>query len=108
MSDFRNSILATLVYYDVLDFPLTMLEVYKYLINPRRLSKDAELGTVSLGRIVLGLDDLAKAGVVGSRNGFYFLPGRDALYDLRIEREKIAAQKWKKFLRIAKWFQAVP
>jgi len=30
------------------------------------------------------------------------------LYELRIEREKIAAQKWKKFLRIAKWFQAVP
>lgn len=136
----RDSILATLIYYDILDFPLTMLEVYKYLINPERLSssrsvaiprsdlqsspgvgmptlrdkevprsnlKELNLG-ITLGQVRQSLDDLVSIGHIGSKNGFYFLPGRDALYELRIEKEKIAAQKWKKFLRITKWFQAVP
>lgn len=104
----HNSILATLVYYDILDFPLTLLEVNKYLINPGRLSKDPILGTISLNQIAENLESLVGAGFVGSKNGFYFLTQKDSLYELRIKREKIAAQKWKKFLRIAKWFQAVP
>lgn len=127
MSDLRNLILATLAYYDIFDFPLTALEVHKYLINPARLSssrsmttprsdlkevprsdlKDLNLG-ITLGQVSQSLEDLVSIGVVGSKNGFYFLPERDALCELRIEREKIATQKWKKFLRIAKWFQAVP
>jgi|SRR3989344_629688 len=108
MLDLRNSILATLVYYDILDFPLTLLEVNKYLINPARLSKDSVLGTISLSQIAENLESLVVVGLIGSKNGFYFLPQRDNLYELRIKREKIAAQKWKKFLRIAKWFQGVP
>ncbi|KKR02478.1 MAG: hypothetical protein UT29_C0002G0040 [Candidatus Yanofskybacteria bacterium GW2011_GWA1_39_13] len=108
MYSLRNSILATLVYHDILDFPLTLLEVNKYLINPGRLSKDPVLGTISLNQVAESLESLVAADLVGSKNGFYFLPQRDALYELRIRREKIAAQKWKKFLRIAKWFQAVP
>jgi len=78
------------------------------LINPNRLSGNPILEIISLGQVADELDKLVNGGFVGSKNGFYFLPGRDALYELRIEREKIAAQKWKKFLRIAKWFQAVP
>ena len=78
------------------------------MINPNRLSGNPILEIISLGQVADELDKLVNGGFVGSKNGFYFLPGRDALYELRIEREKIAAQKWKKFLRIAKWFQAVP
>ena len=108
MDYLRNSILATLVYYDIFDFPLTLFEVNKYLINPGRLSNNPVLGIITLGQIADELKNLVNSGSVGSKNGFYFLPGREVLYELRIEREKIAAQKWKKFLRIAKWFQAVP
>lgn len=108
LTHWRNSILATLIYYDILDFPLTLFEVHKYLINPIRLSLSASVGTISLGQVAGELEGLVGSGLIGSKNGFYFLPGRDVLPELRIEREKIAAQKWKKFLRIAKWFQAVP
>ena len=106
--DLRNSILATLAYYDILDFPLTLFETNKYLISPSRLSKNPVPETISLGQVAGELENLINSRFIGAKNGFYFLPGRDALYELRIEREKIAAQKWKKFLRIAKWFQAVP
>ena len=108
MHDLRNPILATLVYYDILDFPLTTVEVHKYLINPERLSGEANLEAISLGLIAENLQNLTEEGRIGSKNGFYFLPEREGLYELRIEREKIAVQKWKKFLRIAKWFRAVP
>src|SRR3989338_8768194 len=110
MTYFRDSILATLVYYDTLDFPLTMFEVYKYLINPARLDKNAKSSVfkIEASDIAVELDNMAKAELIRHKNGFYFLQDRDFLYELRIEKEKIAAQKWKKFLRIAKWFQAVP
>ncbi len=108
MSDLKNSILATLVYYDVFEFPLTTFEVHKYLINPGRLSNNPVSGMISLGQVAEELDGLVNGGHVSFKNGFYFLLGRDTLYELRIEREKIATQKWKKFLRIAKWFQTVP
>lgn len=104
----HNPILATLIYYDILDFPLTFFEVHKFLINPGRLSQTPSPGTISLSQVVKDLESLVEDGLIVSKNGFYFLPGRDDLYELRIKREKIAAQKWKKFLRIAKWFQSVP
>lgn len=114
MLHLHNSILATLVYYDIFDFPLTTLEVYKYLINPGRLSSLRSDPGASLRsdfgimQVAEELENLVNNDSIGSKNGFYFLSGRDALGELRIEKEKIAAQKWKKFLRIAKWFQAAP
>ncbi len=111
MIHIRDSILATLVYYDIFDFPLTLLEVNKYLINPGRFSAEnvkSSVFNIKAAEIAIELDNIVRMGIVGHKNGLYFLAGRDNLYDLRIEREKIAAQKWDKFLKIAKWFQAVP
>ncbi len=105
----RNSILATLIYYDVLDMPLSFLEVHKFLINPARLSKlEKGLGNISLGDIGEELETSARAGLIDSKNGFYFLPGRGAIYDRRIEREKITTAKWKKFLKLSRWFSVAP
>ena len=105
MLHLRNSILSTIVYYDILDFPLTMIEVHKFLINPARLNRtDRGIGSISLGDVHQELSSLHRSGIIGSKNGFYFLSGRDGVYDVRIEREKITTAKWKKFLRLLKWF----
>lgn len=108
MNDYRNPILATIAYYDIFDVPLTLFEVHKFLINPARLSRNPVPETITLGQIDSDLRDLLQVGLVKMQNGFYFLPGRERLYELRIEREKIATAKWKKFLKTAHWFQAVP
>ena len=108
MADLRNSMLATLAYYDILDFPLTLFEIHKFLINPARLSKMPVQEPITLGQIDEELQTLVKLGTIQTKNGFYFLPERERLYDLRIKREKISAAKWKKFLKTARWFQAVP
>lgn len=105
----RDSILATFIYYDILDFPLTLLEIQKYLINPARLKiLPQPTGEISLGDIQKELEFLISGNRIGQKNGFWFLKERDILYEKRIEKEKISSAKWNKFLKIAKWFAVIP
>src|SRR3989338_3158387 len=109
MTYLRNSILATIIYYDILDFPLTLLEIYKYMINPGRLTRFKDsFGEITPGLIVEELDKLVSSKIIGHKNGFYFLDGRENLYNLRMEKDKLANQKWKKFLRYCYWLQLAP
>jgi hypothetical protein len=105
----QDAILATLIYYDGLDYPLCAFELYRYLINPQRLRTHIEsLEAISLEDIHAGLDKLLKRQAIFQELGFYCLKGRTGLATLRIEREKISAQKWRHCLRLAYWFQVVP
>lgn len=120
MDPLRISIFATILYYDSFNFPLTFAEVYKYLINPNRfvrhLLTDGELTTsqvqrtceVNVSEILIELENMAKVGLMGYKNGFYFMSGRDDLCEKRIEKDKLANRKWKKFLAIAKHLQLAP
>ena len=105
----RNSILATLVYYDVFGRPLTLLEIYKYLINPARISRITDgIGEIKLSDVAEELDRLVSSGVIGSKNGFYFLNGREVVYELRMDRDRISARKWKKFMNMFKPLALAP
>jgi len=123
MNLLRISIFATILYYDSFNFPLTLAEVYKYLINPNRLrlnlnqdrSKNQQRAPlqrcpllVSAADIVIELENMVRVGLIGHNNGFYFLPERDDLYEKRIEKDKLANRKWKKFLAVAKYLQLAP
>jgi predicted nucleotidyltransferase len=110
MTDLRNAVLATLAYYDIFDFPLTLSEIHRYLINPARFEKNGTgIGDIFVGDIMQTLDQLIADGKIGMKYGYYMVhPDRIGIYERRIDREKISAQKWKKLLRLAKWFQAVP
>src|SRR3989344_2790677 len=109
MTYLRNSILATLVYYDIFDYPLTLLEVYKYLINPGRIMRINDgIGEVSLSQTLEELDHLVRLGTISEKNGFYFVNGREDLYEARIEIQKIADQKWKKFLKLTRFLALAP
>lgn len=105
----RNSILATVVYYDIFEYPLTLLEVYKFLVNPARVSRiTGGLGPIELGDISEELDHLVSSKIIGTRNGFYFLNGKEELYSLRMEKHKTAERKWKKFLKQVKCLSLAP
>ncbi|MDP3731140.1 MAG: hypothetical protein Q8R34_01450 [bacterium] len=116
-----KSILATLAYYDTLDYPLTAGEIFKFSINQDRMkSQEAPVNKVfvpsfhkncsppPLTDYLNCLDTLVKEGKLEEKNGFYFLPGRAVLYQERIERNKIAEQKWKKARRYLFLAQVVP
>lgn len=102
----RNPIVATLAYYDIFDYPLTLLELDKYLINPARFTKLN--GKYSIEDLSDELRSLVSGGIIYEKNGFYSLPIRPEIWEIRIDREKIAAQKWKKFLKISKYLMWIP
>lgn len=127
----HRSILATLAYYDVLDFPLSRIELFKFCIPASRLnpvgsfSNHSNLSTVAqttsngagpsfsqnrfdFKKLGEALDDLKTAGEIEDKNGFFTLKGRSLLFQKRIEKKKISDQKWKKALKALKWFQTVP
>lgn len=104
----QKAVLATIVYYDVLDFPLTLLEVKRFLINSVRLGSAAEQKGTSLTEVDLALRHLLIENKIQGQLGFYFLPGRQALCQERLERIKIADEKWKKARRALYFVQAVP
>ncbi|MBI2674534.1 MAG: hypothetical protein HYX22_02250 [Candidatus Yanofskybacteria bacterium] len=118
----RDSILATILYYNSFNFPLTFAEVFKYLINPQRLRLNLNQGRIlrsdfnerrsdlefGAAEIAVELENMARVDLIGHKNGFYFLPGREDLYEKRIEKDKLANRKWKKFLSIAKYLQFAP
>jgi len=107
-SNLEYAILATAVYYDVLGkYPLTALEIYKYLINPSKIPSNSEKVTFRQLINVLDKSEYLKARLQ-EKSGFYFLPNREDPIKERIKRQKIADRKWKKARRIVKWFQVVP
>ena len=107
-SRLEYAVLATVVYYDVLGkYPLTVLEVYKYLINPSKVSSGSDKITFRQLVDVLDRSQYLKARLQ-QKNGFYFLSNRENPIKERIKRQKISDQKWKKARKTVKWFQMVP
>ncbi|MEK7583430.1 MAG: hypothetical protein AAB483_03475 [Patescibacteria group bacterium] len=89
----KDAILSTLAYYDVLDMPLSAEEISRYLIKGD--SHDT-------------LPELVAKGVVGEREGRYYLFDREYLVPLKRERERLARLKWERTYRIMRWLRAVP
>ncbi len=100
----EKSILSTLVYYDVLDRPLTGWEVFKYLIKGKSNIKEIKLNNVL--EALENNQELAK--FINQKNGLYFLKNRGSITKKRIERQKISDQKRKKVKQIVKFIQVIP
>ena len=107
--------MATVVYYDVLDYPLTGFEIFKYLINPVRLiSAENQYSEIEpIGKIALeDVLEILHSGNLNfyfeEQNGFYFLKNRGEILKTRIDRQKISDETWKKARKTIKWLQIIP
>ncbi len=101
----RKNILATLTYYDVLEYPLTTFEVRKYLMNYHNQGLG---GQVSLPAVREKLFELEREGRVRENKGFWFLPGREYFIDVRIAREKLSIGKLKRMRRLVAVLRYLP
>lgn len=106
-SNLSKYILITLAYYDVLDYPMTSFEIWKYLTRMNSDESSPE-EKISLTDVIKGLESDKLKRIVGKFNGFYFLRGRNHLVEQRIERNKIAERKLKIARRIAKILRFIP
>lgn len=100
MTNLEKSIISTLIYYDLLDRPLTELETYKYLLGPSQ--------EVSFFDFKQALAELVSTKKISAKNGLYFLPERPNLIKIREKRLKIAQLKWKKLKKLVRWLALVP
>jgi len=102
-----KNIIATVTYYDVMDYPLTAFEVWKHLIEHDR---EVTVPTIpsSLGAVTSFLQSDQFVGKIEEHQGFYFLPGRTGLIASRIQREKLSVQKLKGMRRLARILAFVP
>lgn len=92
-SNLQKSILKTLAFFDIFDYPLTLVEVYKWLYQP--------IGEYSLYDISQELQGGALSSLVSSADGFYFLSGRQAIIKTRLRRYQMAEKKYQIALRAA-------
>ena len=101
MTNLEKSIFVTLVYYDLLNRPLTALEIYKYL--------PALIGEVSFFEFKRTLENsLVLKKYLRSRFGLYFLNQRQDLISQREKRLKLAQLKWKKLIKSVRQLTFVP
>jgi len=99
-------ILTTIVYYDVMDYPMTAFEIWKYLT--RVSGEDENIEKFSLADVVKGLEDEKLRRFIEEYRGFYFLQGRKNLVFQRSERNKISVRKIKIVKRVVFWLRFVP
>jgi hypothetical protein len=108
-------ILATIAYYDVMDYPMTAFEVWKYMMSlsgpgaEEKSDLSQEEKRFSLADVVSALENEEKLKkFVASQDGYYFLSDRTGLVEKRLQRNKISEKKIRKILRAAKMLRFVP
>lgn len=95
-SKLQESIIKTLTYFDIFDYPVTLLELKKYSDIKIAVS-DEEL-----------LDVIDSIYMVKELNGFFYLIGREKNVEKRLSRGEISMQKMVKAKVIAKALSRIP
>lgn len=80
----QESILKTIIYSDIFDYPLTKDEIWRFLIT----EKDQKVSREEFDK---ALKNLPKK--ISFKENFYFLPKRDSLVNKRLRREKESQDK---------------
>lgn len=107
-SQLNKNILATIIYYDGLDWPLTAFEVWKYMIRTDYYNQSEISMEVPLNEVMRNLESQELFAYVRQLNGFYFLKERQHLVKKRIACGKISSGKLKRLRKIAWILRFVP
>lgn len=94
----RQSILATLAYHDIFDYPLKAEEVHRFLIDKK----------VDKSQVATQLNKLTSKSTIGQKQGFYYLKNRSTLVKTRLAREKHSEKKFKRALFYASLLKIIP
>lgn len=97
MDNRERSILKTLLYADIFNYPLTKNQVWKFLISEEKVNKTF---------LFNNLKNIKK--IIDFKDGYFFLKGKKELIDLRKENEKESDIKLKKAKKIAQIVFYIP
>ncbi len=103
LNPIERGIIATLAYFDVLDYPLTPDEVVRWFYTETLidgLTRPQILDTLQ--------NSESLKSFIEPKDGYYTLKGRGELVGLRQEKSRFAQPKWKIAQRAAGWLRWVP
>ncbi len=106
-----KNILQTIIYYDILNYPLTAFEIWKNLLSwniEHRKENEKKYKKCTLGEAIEVLDSYEMKKNIEEFSGFYFLKGRKELVGERIQKDKYSIVKLKIAERVAWWLRFVP
>ncbi len=92
-ANIAHSVLRALVYSDLFDFPLNLVELTRYQIETDYTSEDIES--------TLGMSPDLGSKVSRSEGGFYCLRGREQVFKTRATREGASRRVWRRARRYA-------
>jgi hypothetical protein len=104
--DLARGIMSALVFYDIFDYPLTLLEIWKFFQSTKSFS-DGKIHSMGEIAAVLGGDEFLQNWVT-QKLGFYMLRGREDLAEMRLGRHNQAQRRWRKAVRLIGWLGDVP
>ncbi len=91
-------LLLTLAYADVFDFPLTATEVHRYLIGHPAGQEG----------VAAGMGALVRSGRVEAHEGYFALPGRSHLLQVRRHRTALSTRLWERARSYGRLLAALP
>jgi hypothetical protein len=83
LSTIDRAVLKTLAYFDLFDYPLTVVELHRFLIIKEPTSFGGTLHAIQNVK-----------NLIDSRSGFYFLKNREAIIETRRQRYLLAEEKY--------------
>lgn len=105
MNKLHRNIIATICYYDVLEYPLTGFEVWRHMIA---FDEGVEKNLFSLGDVIRTLGNTSLDYAIAQKNGFYFLHDRETLVSERLRRNRISINKLRRLRRYARIMRYMP
>jgi hypothetical protein len=93
-----ESVLKTISYFDLFDYPLTRAEVWKYLVGEKTNLSEADAAVSAL----------VTSGKLEEKNGLIFFPGRGSVAATRESRYRHSCRKWRRARRWANVFSGIP
>jgi len=105
MNELQKNIIATICYYDVLDYPLTSFEVWRHMIA---YDDSRETTSPTVGEVVMMLGNTSLDKVIAQKNGFYFLHDREILVTERLRRNRISINKLRRLRHFAGIMRYMP
>lgn len=106
--ELQKAIVRTVAYFDMFDYPMTDFEIWKFLLTPNNVNERQ----ITLSEVTQVLrcptPNRVSDTFLETKNGFYFLKGREEIIRIRLERYNFTDRKMKRALKIAKIYGLFP
>ncbi len=96
-NDIRQSILKTVLYSDIFDYPLTSYQIWKYLISSRKFKR------ASFDSVLKNI-----GSPISTTRGLYFTEGKENIIKEAIKRKKESGKKFVQVYKISRIISFIP